>query len=202
MKPRVLVGCEYSGTVREQFAALGWDAWSCDLMPSERPGQHIERDVLSVLKDPYYGDDENWSLFLGFPPCTDLCVSGARWFPEKKANGTQRKSIDFFLSLACCGVKHLAIENPIGIMSTHFRKPDQIVQPWQFGHGEVKATCLWLKNLPKLNPSDIVDGRTARVHRMPPGPDRWKERSRTFAGIAKAMADQWTRHIFPDGVPT
>ena len=145
---------------------------------------HIKGDVLSILED-------GWDLLIAHPPCTDLAVSGARWFKEKRANGSQQKSIEFFLALVNAEIPRIAVENPIGIMSTIFRKPDQIIQPWQFGHGETKATCLWLKNLPKLVPTDIVSGRVARVHRMPPGLDRWKERSRTFQGIADAMASQW-----------
>jgi hypothetical protein len=130
---------------------------------------------------------------IAFPPCTHLCVSGARWFKEKQRE--QADAIDFFMTLARAPIPRIAIENPIGIMSTRWRKPDQIIQPWQFGHGETKATCLWLKGLPKLVPTNIVDGRENRVHRMPPGPDRWKERSRTYQGIADAMADQWGNAI-------
>ncbi len=128
---------------------------------------------------------------IAHPPCTDLAVSGARWFPAKRADGSQQRSIDFFLALANAPIDRICIENPICIMSRLYRKPDQIIQPWQFGHGETKATCLWLKNLPKLIPTNIVEGREAKIHRMPPGPNRWKERSRTYEGIAKAMAEQW-----------
>lgn len=181
---RILVACEYSGTVRDAFAALGHHAVSCDLLPSEKPGLHHEGDVKGLI-------DLGWEMMLAFPPCTDLASSGARWFPEKLASGTQQRSIEFFLSLAHANIDKICIENPVGIMSTHYRKPDQIIQPWQHGHGETKATCLWLKNLPKLKPSNVVTGREQRIWKMKPGPERWKERSRTFPGIAAAMAAQW-----------
>lgn len=179
---RVLVGCEFSGVVRDAFAARGHDAWSCDLLPSETPGQHIQGDIEDVL-------DDSWDLAVLFPPCTHLASSGARWFREKGPQ--QSEAIAFFKRLWCAPIWRLAIENPIGVMSSHLRKPDQILQPWQFGHGETKATCLWLSGLPKLQPTQIVSGRTARVHREPPSPERWKNRSRTYQGIADAMADQW-----------
>ncbi len=182
---KVLAACEESGTVREAFAKLGCDAWSCDILPSRIPGQHYQGDVLEII-------NEDWDLIIAFPPCTDLSVSGAKWFAEKRADGRQQKSIDFFMQFTNLKCPLVAIENPIGIMSTLYRKPDQIIQPWQFGHGETKATCLWLKGLPKLQPTNIVDGREARIHRMPPGPERAKERSKTFSGIANAMADQWS----------
>jgi len=178
---RILIACEFSGIVRDAFATRGHDAWSCDLLPSERGGKHIQGDIAKVMAD--------FDLMIAFPPCTHLAVSGARWFKDKREE--QKASIDFFLMLSECHIHMIALENPIGIMSTIYRKPDQIIQPWQFGHGEVKATCLWLKNLPKLQPTKVVEGRTARVHREPPGPDRWKNRSRTYIGIAEAMADQW-----------
>jgi site-specific DNA-cytosine methylase len=178
----VLVACEFSGIVRDAFARRGHDAWSCDLLPTERPGNHIQGDVLKIK-------DGDWQLLIAFPPCTHLAVSGARWFKEKQVE--QREAILFFMMLADLNIPRIAIENPIGIMSTIWRKPDQIIQPWQFGHGETKATCLWLKNLLLLEPTNIVEGRIARVHRMPPGPDRWKNRSRTYEGIAEAMAEQW-----------
>lgn len=182
---RVLVACEYSGVVRRAFRDLGHDAWSCDLLPSEDDSpQHIQGDVLQIL-------GEGWGLMIAHPPCTDLAVSGARYFPAKIADGRQGRSLDFVRALMDAPIERLAVENPISIISSKIRKPDQIIQPWQYGHGEVKATCLWLKNLPKLAPTNIVDGREARVHRMPPGPDRWKERSRTLPGIAAAMAAQW-----------
>ena len=179
---RVLIACEYSGTVREAFTALGHDAWSCDLLPTERLGQHIQDDVLSHLND-------GWDLMIAHPPCTHLAVSGARWFKDKLPE--QAEALDFVRRLMDAPIPRIAIENPISIISSRIRKPDQIIQPWQFGHGETKATCLWLKNLPKLVPTNIVEGREARIHKMPPGPDRWKERSRTFEGIANAMAQQW-----------
>jgi len=181
---RVLVACEYSGRVRDAFIRSGHDAISCDLLPTDVPGPHYQGDVRDVLRD-------GWDLMIAHPPCDHLAVSGARWFKEKRADGRQQAAIEFFMLLANADIPRICIENPVCIMSSHWRKPDQIIQPWQFGHGETKATCFWLKNLPKLKPTDIVDGREARVHRMPPGPDRWKERSRTFQGIANAMADQW-----------
>jgi hypothetical protein len=182
---RILVACEMSGAVRDAFRALGHDAWSCDMLPSERPGPHYTGDVLDVLND-------GWDMLVGFPPCTDLCVSGARWFPAKRVDGRQQASIALFMALANAPIPRIAIENPIGIMSTVWRKPDQIIQPWQHGHGETKATCLWLKGLPLLMPTQIVPGREARIHRMAPGPERAKERSRTYAGIANAMALRWS----------
>lgn len=186
---RVLVACEYSGIVRDAFLAQGHDAMSCDLLPTEAPGPHYQGDVRDVLDFP-------WDLMLAFPPCTDLTVSGARWFPEKRLDGRQQVGAAFFMALVKADIPMIAVENPVGIMSSLWRKPDQIIQPWQFGHGETKATCLWLKNLPTLHPTEIVEGRKARVHRAPPSPDRWKERSRTFRGIADAMADQWREPLF------
>lgn len=179
---RVLVACEFSATVREAFRAKGHDAWSCDLLPSEVTGHHIQGDVRDVL-------DWDWDMLIAHPPCTHLAVSGARWFKGKERE--QAEALDFVRLLLDAPILHIALENPISVISSRIRKPDQIIQPWQFGHGEVKATCLWLKNLPPLVPTNIVDGREPKVHRMSPGPDRWKERSRTFAGIAKAMAEQW-----------
>lgn len=179
---RILVACEFSGIVRDAFAAKGHDVWSCDLLPSERPGNHIQDDVLNHL-------DDGWDMMIGHPPCTHLAVSGARWFHEKREE--QQDALDFVNELMTANIPMIAIENPISIISSHIRKPDQIIQPWMFGHGETKATCLWLKNLPLLQPTNIVSGRENRVHRLPPGPNRWKERSRTFPGIAQAMADQW-----------
>jgi hypothetical protein len=187
---RVLVACEYSGRVRNAFRALGHDAWSCDLLPSEDgSGYHVQRDVLTLVKEW-----RKWDLMIAHPPCTHLAVSGSRWFPEKIESGEQQAAIDFFLALARAPIPRIAIENPVCIMSSVWREPDQIIQPWQFGHGETKATCLWLKGLPHLVPTNIVAGREPRVHRMPPGPDRWKERSRTFEGVAQAMADQWSEY--------
>lgn len=179
---RVLVACEYSGVVRDAFIALGHEAWSCDLLPTESPGPHIQGDVLAVLND-------GWDLMIAHPPCTHLAVSGARWFKEKQAE--QAVSLGFVQTLLAAPIPMIALENPVSIISSRIRKPEQIIQPWQFGHGETKATCLWLKGLPLLKPTNIVDGREARIHKMPPGPNRWKERSRTFTGIAAAMASQW-----------
>ena len=182
---RVLVACEYSGRVRQAFRNKGHDAWSCDLLQSEDGSDfHIVGDVLQVIR-------QGWDLMIAHPPCTDLAVSGARHFAAKRADGRQQKSIDFFMELANAPIEQKCLENPISIMSSVWRKPDQIIQPWQFGHGETKATCLWLKNLPLLKPTNIVEGRDHRVHHMPPGPNRWKERSRTYQGIANAMAEQW-----------
>lgn len=192
---RVLIACEFSGVVRRAFRALGHDAWSCDLLPAEDGNDtyHLQGDVLSFLcrvreEHPGYFD-----LMIAHPPCTHLAVSGARWFKDKVME--QNYALEFVSTLMCAAIPHIAIENPISIISSRIRKPDQIIQPWQFGHGETKATCLWLKNLPKLVPTNIVEGREARVHRMPPGPDRWKERSRTFDGIAAAMAQQWGDYV-------
>ena len=180
---KVLVACEFSGTVRDEFRAHGHDAWSADLLPSERGGPHYQCDVRRVL-------DHGWDLMVCHPPCTHLAVSGARWFKDKQAE--QAEALQFVRDLLDAPIPRIALENPVSIISSRIRKPDQVIQPWMFGHGEVKATCLWLKNLPKLRPTNIVEGREARVHRMPPGPNRWKERSRTFRGIAEAMADQWS----------
>lgn len=180
---RVLVACEYSGSVRDAFAARGWDAWSCDILPSEKPGNHHQCDVREIL-------DEQWDILIAHPPCTHLAVSGARWFKDKKSE--QQQSLDFVARLLCAPVKHIALENPVSIISSKIRKPDQVIQPWMFGHGETKATCLWLKNLPPLKPTNIVEGREQRIWKLPPSAARWKERSRTFSGVAEAMASQWT----------
>ena len=179
---RVLVACEYSGTVRDAFRARGHDAMSCDLLPTERPGPHHQGSVLDIL-------DDGWDLMIAHPPCTHLAVSGARWWQGKQEE--QQQALAFVHLLMAAPIPRIAIENPISKISTAIRKPDQIVQPWQFGHGETKATCLWLKGLPKLVPTQVVGGREARIHKMSPGPDRWKERSRTYQGIADAMASQW-----------
>jgi len=181
---RVLVACEFSGIVRDAFAAKGHDAWSCDILETERPGQHYQGDVRDMLQS-------QWDLMICHPPCTHLAVSGARHFARKIASGEQQEALDFVNMLLNAQVPRICLENPISIISTRIRKPDQIIQPWQFGHGETKSTCLWLKGLPKLTPTNVVEGREARVHRMPPGKNRWKERSRTYQGIAVAMADQW-----------
>lgn len=181
---RVLVACEYSGVVRDAFIAAGHEAMSCDLLPTERPGPHYQGDVRDVLDYP-------WDLMIAHPPCTHLSVSGARHFEAKRQDGRQQSAVSFFMALAKADIPRIAIENPVCIMSSMWRRPDQVIQPWMFGHGETKATCLWLKGLPLLKPTQVVEGREARIHRMPPGPDRWKERSRTFAGIAEAFASQW-----------
>lgn len=179
---KVLVACEYSGTVRDAFTRRGHFAMSCDLLPTEQPGLHWMGDVTPLLS-------MGWDLMICHPPCTHLAVSGARWFKEKQVE--QAQALDFVRLLLDSAIPRIALENPISIISSRIRKPDQVIQPWQFGHGETKATCLWLKNLPKLQPTNIVDGREAKVHRMAPSPDRWKERSRTYHGIAEAMAEQW-----------
>jgi site-specific DNA-cytosine methylase len=183
---KVLVACEYSATVRDAFRALGHDAWSCDLLPTDGdPEYHFQGDVVEIM----YG--KGWDLMIAHPPCTHLSVSGARHFAAKIADGRQQRALDFVQLLMDAPIERIAIENPISVISSKIRKPDQIIQPWQFGHGETKATCLWLKNLPKLEATDIVEGREQRMFRLPPSPDRWKIRSTTFKGIAKAMADQW-----------
>jgi site-specific DNA-cytosine methylase len=184
-KMRVLVACEFSGVVREAFRRRGHEAWSCDLLPAEDDSEwHLQGDIFQYLSRGY-----SWDLMVCFPPCTHLAVSGARWFRDKQEQ--QRNAIMFVKWLDSASIPLIAIENPIGVLSTQFRRPDQIIQPWQFGHGETKATCLWLKGLPKLGPTKIVEGRVPRVHYASPGPDRWKERSRTLPGIAEAMAEQW-----------
>jgi hypothetical protein len=183
---RVLVACEFSGIVREAFCKRGHDAWSCDLLPAEDGStKHIQDDASTVAR---LGLME-WDLMIAHPPCTHLAVSGARWFKDKLVE--QQAALDFVRNLLDAPIQRIALENPISIISSRIRKPDQIIQPWQFGHGETKATCLWLKGLPKLVPTKIVEGRHARVHLASPGPERWKERSRTMTGIAEAMADQW-----------
>ena len=217
---KALVACEFSGIVRDAFLRRGYDAMSCDLLPSEAPGPHYQGDVRDILNN-------GWDLMIAHPPCTHLAASGARWFKDKQTE--QAEALEFVRLLLDAPIERIALENPIGVISTHIRKPDQIIQPWQFGHGETKATCLWLKNLPALTPTDVVtpewalnpDGtehRSAkgkrdnpthfltwgprilkgvqreqweRIHRMPPGHDGWKNRSRTYHGIAEAMADQW-----------
>lgn len=179
---RVLVACEFSGIVREAFHARGHDAWSCNLLDTEIPGQHYVGDVRNILS-------QNWDLMIAHPPCTHLAVSGARWFKDKKDE--QEAALDFVRVLLEAPIPRICLENPKSIISTRIRKPDQIIQPWQFGHGEVKGTHLWLKALPRLVPTSIVEGRDPRVHRESPSADRWKNRSRTYPGIAQAMTEQW-----------
>ncbi|MPV99850.1 DNA cytosine methyltransferase [Bombella apis] len=181
---KVLVACEFSGVVRDAFLARGHEAISCDLLPTEQPGPHYQGDVRDLLHYP-------WDIIIAHPPCTDLAVSGARHFPAKKMDGRQYAAASFFIELLSTPCPRVAVENPVSVMSRLFRKPDQIIQPWQFGHGETKATCLWLRGLPPLQPTKIVEGREQRVWKSPPGPDRWRERSRTYQGIANAMAEQW-----------
>jgi hypothetical protein len=182
---KILVACEMSGVVRTAFESMGHNAVSCDILPTEIPGPHYQGDVFDIIA-------EGWDMMIAFPPCTHLAVSGAAWFAEKRKDGRQAEGISFFMRLATYpGITKICIENPVGIMSTHFRKPDQIIQPWQFGHGETKATCFWLKGLQKLQPTNIVDGREQRLHRLPPSKDRVKIRSMTFCGVARAMAEQW-----------
>lgn len=217
---RVLVACEYSGRVREAFRSRGHNAWSCDLLPSEDQSHfHIQDDVMRhvwgspIFTDRGFAGDKLWDLIIAHPPCTDLAVSGARHFPAKIADGRQQRALDFVQALMDAPCDRICIENPISVISSKIRKPDQIIQPWMFGHPEFKATCLWLKGLPNLLPTKelnppkrggnrhlTVAEEEARsrewvswnkVHRMPPGPDRWKERSRTYQGIADAMAEQW-----------
>lgn len=204
---RVLVACEYSGRVREAFRARGHDAWSCDLLESEDESiWHIQGDALKVIKGFRYRATPfvilPWDLIIAHPPCTDLAVSGARHFPAKIADGRQQRALDFVQALMDAPCDRIAIENPISVISSKIRKPDQIIQPWMFGHPETKSTCLWLKGLPKLVPNEDAEhvkahmmtlpvAERARVHHMPPGPDRWKERSRSYIGIAEAMAEQW-----------
>ena len=189
---KVLVACEYSGRVRRAFAALGHDVWSADFESSEDGSpRHYQGDVFDIIND-------GWNLMIAHPPCTHLSVSGARHFAAKQASGVQQEALQFVQRLMDAPIAKIAIENPISIISSKIRKPEQIIQPWQFGHGETKATCLWLKGLPLLVPTDVVEGREARIHKMPPSPTRWKERSRTYQGIADAMASQWGRDADDD----
>ena len=183
---KVLIACEESQAVCIEFRKRGHEAYSCDILSCSggHPEWHIQGDVLEQL-------DKGWDMMIAFPPCTHLAVSGARWFPEKRADGRQQEGIDFFMAMINAPIDKIVVENPVGIMSTIYRKPDCIIQPWQFGHGETKSTCLWLKNLPILQPANIVDGREDKVWRMAPGPERAKLRSKTYPGIAAAMATQW-----------
>jgi hypothetical protein len=181
---RVLVACEFSGTVREAFRSRGHDAWSCDLLPAADGSPfHWQADAIEVAQG------EPWDLMIAHPPCTHLAVSGARWFKDKQQE--QAEALAFVVRLMAAPIPRIAIENPVSVISSQIRKPDQIIQPWQFGHGETKATCLWLKNLPTLTPTNIVEGREPRMHKLPPSADRWKLRSITYRGIAEAMAEQW-----------
>jgi site-specific DNA-cytosine methylase len=179
---KVLVACEYSGVVRDAFLKQGHNAISCDLLPTEQPGPHYEGDILDILNN-------GWDLMIAHPPCTHLAVSGARWFKDKQQE--QKEALDFVRILLDAPIKHIALENPVSVISSKIRKPDQIIQPWQFGHGETKKTCLWLKNLPPLQPTKIVEGREQRIWKLPPSKDRWKLRSITYQGIADAMAEKW-----------
>ena len=182
---KILIACEYSATVREAFRLAGHDAVSCDLLPTEIPGNHYQGDVFDIIND-------GWDVMIAHPPCTYLCSSGLHWNKKRLEREAQTlEAVEFVKRLLAVDIPMIAIENPIGRLSTAIRKPDQIIQPWQFGHGETKATCLWLKNLPKLASTDVVEGRENRVWKMPPSVDRWKERSRTYQGIAAAMATQW-----------
>lgn len=184
---RVIVGCEFSQVVCQAFRLLGHEAYSCDLLPTEgNPAWHFQEDILEVLQR------EKFDLGIFHPPCTHLAVSGARYFPEKRKDGRQQAALEFVRQLMAVPIDKICIENPVSIISTAIGKPDQIIQPWQFGHGETKATCLWLKGLPLLTPTKIVKGREAKCHKAPPHKDRWKIRSRTLPGIAKAMAIQWS----------
>lgn len=179
---KVLVACEYSGTVRDEFLRMGHEAMSCDLLPTDKPGNHYQGRVEDIINN-------GWDLMIAHPPCTHLAVSGARYFYRKQRE--QSEALDFVRFLLNAPIDKIALENPISVISSRIKKPDQIIQPWQFGHGETKATCLWLKGLPKLIPTNIVEGREQRIWKLPPGPDRWKKRSTTFKGIAAAMAEQW-----------
>ena len=186
---RVLVACEYSGRVRDAFRRRGHDAWSCDLLDCEAdPHWHYQAPVEDVL-------GRGWDLMIAHPPCTHLAISGSRHFHRKQRE--QAEALDFVRLLMAAPIERWCIENPVSVISSVIRAPDQIIQPGQFGHGETKATCLWLQNLPCLKSTDVVEGREPRVHMMPPGPNRWKERSRTFEGIAEAMGDQWGTRELP-----
>jgi site-specific DNA-cytosine methylase len=191
---KILVACEESQAVTIELRKLGHEAYSCDILPCSggHPEWHLQEDVLPLLK-------KDWDMIIAFPPCTHLAVSGAAWFAAKRADGRQQQGIDFFMEFANANCEKIAIENPVGIMSSKWRKPDQIIQPWQFGHPEKKATCLWLKGLPRLEPTNIVKeemeklpkNKQERLHYLPPSKNRSVLRSKTFSGIAKAMAEQW-----------
>jgi len=185
---KILIGCEYSGEVRSAFISSGGghDVMSCDLLPTDRSGPHYVGSVFDVIDYP-------WDLAIFHPPCTHLSVSGARHFDAKRMDGRQQSAMSFVMQLVrrSMHIPRVAIENPVSIISSLWRKPDQTIHPWQFGHGETKATCLWLRGLPKLEPTEIVSGRDSRIHKLPPSEDRWKIRSKTYPGIARAMAMQW-----------
>ncbi len=198
---KVLIACEYSGIIRNAFSRYGYDAWSCDILPTEQPGNHVQGDILQILT-------EGWDLMIAHPPCTHLAASGARYFKQKQADGRQQAAVDFFMALANAPIKYIVIENPVGIMSTRWRKPDQIIQPYEYGHPESKKTCLWLKNLPLLTPTHILplpergywDNQTpSGQNKLGPSPDRAKVRSKTYTGIAEAMAFQYSRFIEKGG---
>lgn len=191
---KVLIACEYSGVVRDAFLARGHDAMSCDLLDTDSPGPHYKGDVFDII-------DDGWDLMIAHPPCTDLAVSGAKHFAAKIADGRQQRALDFVQRLLDAPIERIALENPVSVISSKIRKPDQIIQPWMFGHEATKTTCLWLKNLPPLEPTNIVDKGKRHVtksgkslpewYNLPPSKDRWKIRSATFPGIAAAMAEQW-----------
>ena len=180
------MACEYSGRVRDAFIRNGCDAISCDLLPTDQPGPHYQGDVFDIIND-------GWDLMVAHPPCTHLAVSGARWFHKKRQE--QEEALDFVRRLMSAPIEQIALENPVSVISSLIRKPDQIIHPWMFGHGETKATCLWLKNLSPLQPTDVVSGRENKVHRMPPSEHRWKLRSLTYQGIADAMGNQWSVQV-------
>lgn len=203
---KILVACEERPAVTIELRRLGHEAYSCDIIPCSggHPEWHIMQNVLPLLNGncsfktmdgTEHSIETRWDMIIAFPPCTHLAVSGAKWFAAKRADGRQQAAIDFFMQFANADCSKIAIENPVGIMSTYYRKPDQIIQPWQFGHGETKRTCLWLKGLPPLVPTNIVDGREQRIWKMPPSADRAKERAKTFPGVARAMAEQWAGDI-------
>lgn len=185
---KVIIACEFSGVVRDAFRLRGHDAISVDLLPTEQPGPHLQCDIRTV-------DLRGYDLLIAHPPCTHLASSGARWFAQKR--GEQEEALEFVRWFMRAPVERIAIENPVGVVGSRIRPPDQIIHPWQFGHNEEKTTCFWLKNLPALHPTRIVAGREQRVWRLPPSEDRWKERSKTYQGIADAMAGQWGMTTYP-----
>jgi len=185
---KVLVACEYSGRVRDAFITQGHDAISCDLLPTDAAGPHYQGNVEDILSDGY-------DLMVAHPPCTHLAVSGSRHFWRKERE--QKEALDFVRLLMDAPIDRWCIENPVSVISSAIRQPDCIIQPWEHGHGECKTTCLWLKNLPKLKPSNIVEGREQKIHMLPPGPNRWKIRSTTYEGVALAMGQQWGASALP-----